>query len=80
MEIHPMKSPMLVRMGLDHGSSKLKILRSGAGFYIGTQSNRGEPMSRDSGYFATRAAAQSFLTAILALPADEAAGYLRQHP
>lgn len=42
---------------------ELQVLRSGAGYYIGTLDAEGFPNSRDSGYFASAGEAQAALDA-----------------
>ncbi|NEX60166.1 hypothetical protein G3574_03655 [Noviherbaspirillum sp. 17J57-3] len=62
--------------------SPLQVLKSAAGYYIGTiytdEYGDKEPGSRDSGYFATQEKAQQFLDTVssVANPQD----YLRDHP
>ncbi len=95
-----MQSPMISTLGLlpdtfDSSSavrsaySEMKVLRSGAGWYIGTTYDEfdahGEivwqtPGSRDSGYFGTKEAAESSLSLLEALGSDTAAMVLRQEP
>lgn len=66
-----MKSPMIANANYiaDKGNySELQVLRSGAGFYIGTiytgEDGIKEPGSRDSDYYPTREAAQKDLDAL----------------
>ena len=72
-----------------NGYTDLQVLRSAAGFYIGTmyverdasgQIVWQEPGSRDSDYFGTRKAAEKSLSLLTALGDDTAAMVLRDHP
>ena len=61
--------------------SELKVLRSAAGFYVGTTYSRDgveEPGSRDSGYFATYDAAERFLNMLRTV--NNPQEYLRDAP
>ena len=62
----------------------LQVLKSGAGWYIGTLYNNPEgyqePGSRDSGYFRTSKEAELALAKLLKLDMDAAAKLLRKHP
>jgi hypothetical protein len=64
--------------------SDLQVLRSAAGWYVGTvfTDASGFPMpgSRDSGYFATREDAEGFLKAVTSLSDDDASQVLRDRP
>jgi hypothetical protein len=64
--------------------SDLKVLRSGAGFYLGTtytgDDGFEEPGSRDSGYYATREEADAALRVLEALGDETAALTLRATP
>lgn len=69
-----MKSPMVKQAGYitdkDKGRfSELQVLRSGAGYYIGTiyhnSAGYDEPGSRDSGYYQTREEAENDLALLL---------------
>lgn len=87
-----MKSPMITKGDFieDKGSySDLMVLRSGAGFYVGTlwqeRDAKGkivyqEPGSRDSDYFPSHEAAASFLATLTVCGEDVAETMLRQHP
>lgn len=72
-----MRSPMLVRMGMDSANySPLKVMKSAAGYYVGTSHTDPtygfeEPGSRDSGYFGTSAEAQAWLDDLVASIAEE---------
>jgi hypothetical protein len=75
-----MKSPMITVADYikpeDKGSyTELQVLKSAAGYYVGTLYNDPEgwqePGSRDSDYFATREAAQAWLDS---LKADKSGG------
>jgi hypothetical protein len=64
--------------------SELQVLRSAAGWYVGTTYTNEDgrwvgPGSRDSGYFATEAEAQAFLNALEAGD-EEALSQLRLEP
>jgi hypothetical protein len=66
--------------------SDLKIMKSPAGYYVGTTYNAAgregfdEPGSRDSDYFATEAEAQAFLSRLEKMTEDERRAHLRQYP
>jgi len=64
--------------------SDLGVLRSAAGYYIGTTfcdaSGDELPGSRDSTYFGTKESALKFLTDIEAMDEREAAMLLRKYP
>ena len=69
-----MKSPMIQQADYipaeeKSGYSDLQVLRSGAGYYVGTiytgPEGFKEPGSRDSGYFTTAEDAQTYLEMIL---------------
>lgn len=66
-----MKSPMVQRLADEEagGYSELMVLKSAAGYYIGTvytdpETGFEEPGSRDSDYFPRRDEAETFLEAI----------------
>lgn len=81
-----MKSPMVQSAGYlkpeqKSGYSDLQVLRSGAGYYVGTiytdpEDGFTEPGSRDSGYFRTHEDAEKYLKLITVF---EGAG-TRDHP
>ena len=80
-----MKSPMVSNQPYitnKEGYSEMQVLRSGAGYYVGTTYTGPdgfvEPGSRDSGYFATHDEAQKYLdmVATVANPQE----YLRVAP
>lgn len=78
-----MKSPMVQSLDSieDKGRySDLQVLRSGAGFYVGTIYHNpegfDEPGSRDSDYFPTREQAEAYLKAIGENPAIAEAGLM----
>jgi hypothetical protein len=77
-----MRSPMLIAMGLDtYAISALQVLRSAAGYYIGTSDTFLDcPMSRDSGYYSTHEEAYQDLAAFECMTPEVAATYLRIHP
>ena len=50
-----------VASGAKHPGTKLSVLQSAAGFYIGYLSEDGFPYSRESGYFATAEKAKESL-------------------
>lgn len=63
-----MLSPMVLKVDKEHIDeyTELQVLKSGAGYYIGTMHTDPEhgfiePGSRDSGYFVTREKAQDAL-------------------
>lgn len=65
-----MKSPLVKSLSSDdlHKYSDLQVLKSAAGYYIGTVYTDGsftEPGSRDSSYFKTEVAAQGLLDYIV---------------
>ena len=51
-----------VASGAKHPGTKLSVLQSAAGFYIGYLSEDGCPYSRESGYFATAEEAEESLS------------------
>lgn len=65
-----MRSPMVKNAGYisnKEGYSELKVMRSAAGFYVGTdytENNFVEPGSRDSEYFDDREKAERFLETV----------------
>lgn len=67
-----MKSPLIANSGLiddKENYSELQVLKSAAGFYIGTTYDGDgfiEPGSRDSAYFRTHDEAQRFLDHVTA--------------
>lgn len=79
---------LLAEAGHDvSGYSDLKVLKSNAGYYVGTQFTGGgipypQPGSRDTGYFATEEEADDLLDKIngLALMGIDYSQYLRSHP
>lgn len=82
-----MKSPMIEAASyISHkeGYSDLQVLKSNAGYYIGTiytgHDGFREPGSRDSDYFGTKDAAQLFLDHLLKQRPEVAAQFLRTHP
>lgn len=86
-----MKSPMVQNaeyVADKSGYTDMMVLRSPAGYYIGTMYNNiepdgrvwQEPGSRDSDYFETEAAAQSELDLLNTLGDETAATLTRQHP
>jgi hypothetical protein len=64
--------------------SELKVLRSGAGYYIGTiyRNPEGfeEPGSRDTHYFRTEEEAQTYLDMLNFMNDDTAMKYMRLYP
>lgn len=83
-----MKSPMVTNadyLSEKTGYSDLQVLRSGAGWYVGTMytdpaDGFQEPGSRDSDYFATEEQARSYLRSIEIAGDDVAELVLRNHP
>jgi len=87
-----MKSPMVTNAGYikdKSGYSDLRVLRSAAGWYVGTvYENRDEngkllftePGSRDSDYYATEAEAAALLATLETTDDEIAAIVLRNHP
>jgi hypothetical protein len=96
-----MKSPMIeampyllpktpeMRSAVSNRYTELQVLRSGAGYYIGTLYEEfdaigkvvwQEPGSRDSDYFRTEEGAAAYLKVIEAGSDEDAATALRQHP
>lgn len=80
-----MKSPMVTTLDCvpDKDSySELQVLRSAAGFYVGTlhtdEDGFVEPGSRDSGYFGTRQEAERYLQMVLGV--TNPSEYLRMEP
>ena len=66
-----LKSPMVQQGGTDEADnySDLRVLRSAAGYYVGTvytdpETGFTEPGSRDSGYFPEREEAEYFLDSL----------------
>jgi hypothetical protein len=66
-----MKSPMVTNAPYitdKENYSDMRVMKSGAGFYIGTIHNDPdfgeEPGSRDSDYFSTKEEAESFLASV----------------
>lgn len=85
------KSPMVTNqpyISNKEGYSDMQVLRSGAGYYIGTMYTNveadgtmwQEPGSRDSGYYATEQEAAEALRVYEALDDDTLADVLRAHP
>ena len=65
--------------------SELQVLRSNAGWYVGTlytdpETGLTEPGSRDSGYYPNQAEAQKALSLLVTLGGDTAAKLTRQRP
>jgi len=64
--------------------SELQVLKSAAGYYIGTMYNNPEgfqePGSRDTDYFPTFEVAEDFLNRLNCMSDDEASLYLRSDP
>ena len=60
-----MKSPQTLKLPDVHRYSDLKVMKSQAGFYVGTTYDDGSPGSRDSGYHPTRKAAERTLSLIV---------------
>ena len=81
-----MKSPMIEAADWIEDKaaySEMKVMRSPAGWYVGTtvtEFGRECPGSRDSGYFATEAEAAGFLAMVESVPPGVAAGMLRMTP
>lgn len=85
-----MKSPMVTNLAIPNkeGYSELQVLRSNAGYYIGTMYTNVEedgtswesPGSRDSGYYANEEDAAHALSAIKLMGDETAALVLRQNP
>lgn len=83
-----MKSPMVENASYiieKTGYSELQVMRSGAGWYIGTlytdpKDGFREPGSRDSDYFATEAEATSYLKLLEITGDDTAELILRATP
>lgn len=83
-----MKSPMVSNASYisdKSGYSEMKVLRSGAGYYIGTIytypiDGLQEPGSRDSDYFATEEQARAYLRTIEISGDGVAEIALRNHP
>lgn len=80
-----MKSPMVTNLDCitgKEGYSELQVLRSAAGFYVGTLHTDAdgfvEPGSRDSGYFGTRQEVQRYLEMVLGVLNPQE--YLRVEP
>jgi hypothetical protein len=82
-----MKSPMVLNcVFIDNKErySDLQIMRSGAGWYIGTAYSNplgfDEPGTRDSGYFAKREEAEKYLAEVIKLGPELASVMLRDMP
>ena len=80
-----MKSPMVTNLPEIPNKDRytdLQVLRSNAGYYVGTlhidPEYGAEPGSRDSGYFATKEGAAAFLKMVESLPNPQE--YTRQYP
>lgn len=80
-----MKSPMVTNLpGIPNKDryTDLQVLRSPAGYYVGTlhidPEYGAEPGSRDSGYFATKEEAAAFLRTVESVPNPQE--YTRQYP
>jgi hypothetical protein len=72
-----------------NGYSDLKVMQSAAGYYLGTSYEEydaqgeivwQEPGSRDGGYFASKAEAESSLRLLTALGQETSGMVMRQHP
>lgn len=50
-----------VMSGAQHPGTELKVLSSGAGYYLGFTSKDGAPYSRETNYFGDRASAEQVL-------------------
>lgn len=59
------KSPQTLKRPDADRYSDLKVMRSQAGFYVGTSYEDGSPGSRDSGYHPSREAAERTLSLII---------------
>ena len=57
-----------VLSGAMHPGTRLEVLESPAGFYLGYKSATGEPYSRESSYFAVEDQARAFLALLRANP------------
>jgi hypothetical protein len=78
-----MKSPMVINNSFIQDKeeySDMTVLRSNAGFYIGTRYSDGSPGTRDSGYFKTRDQAETKLKDIEQKGWDYACSVLRSNP
>jgi len=82
-----MKSPMVTHASWlpeKEGYSDLQVLKSGAGWYVGTiytgPDGFLEPGSRDTDYFATEAEAAEYLKQLEAMGEDMAAVVCRMTP
>jgi hypothetical protein len=53
-----------VLSGAEHPGTKLEILKSSAGWYIGFRDRQGAPYSRESRYFATKKGAEAFMSGL----------------
>lgn len=80
-----MKSPMVTNLPEIPNKdqyTELRVLKSAAGFYVGTlhidPEFGAEPGSRDSGYFSTEVEAAKYLQMVES--AANPQEYLRQHP
>jgi hypothetical protein len=81
-----MKSPMVTNLPEIPNKdrySELKVLKSPAGYYVGTlyfdaEYEMWEPGSRDSGYFRTEQEAAKYLETVKSVVNPQE--YLRQHP
>lgn len=71
------------------GYSELKVMQSGAGYYVGTTYDNyddngkllfQEPGSRDSDYYANREEAEALLKSLQKMDEEDAAIILRNHP
>ena len=60
-----MKSPQTLKLPDADRYSDLKVMKSQAGFYVGTAYEDGSPGSRDSGYHPSREAAERTLSLII---------------
>jgi hypothetical protein len=80
-----MKSPMVTNLAEIQNKDQytdLQVLKSPAGWYVGTMhidpEYGAEPGSRDSGYFATKEEAEYFLRLVEAVPNPQE--YTRRYP
>jgi hypothetical protein len=79
------KSPMVTNLDCipnKESYSELQVLRSAAGYYVGTlhtdENGFEVPGSRDSGYFGSRSEAERYLTMVQEAPNPRE--YLRNEP
>ena len=69
-----------VSTGADHPGTKLEVLRSNAGYYIGFLDEEGMPYSRESHYFDERDAAEYVLKIVEPFYEEIAKGNSPQKP